>query len=126
LVTGSKPNSDSFKNVRHATTRYLRNEKSEYSKVKIKALKTEGKNRNIGGLYKNEFKNRWKPTSNLVKFTTGNVNVDVLNKWKNNICQLLNIHGVNEVRHNEIHTAEPPMPESSSFALDMVADKPER
>jgi hypothetical protein len=43
VVTESKPNSDDFKNVRNETSRYLRNKKSEYSKLKIKGLKTEGK-----------------------------------------------------------------------------------
>jgi hypothetical protein len=30
-------------------------------------------------------------------------------------CQLLNVHGVNNVRQNEIHTAEPLVPEPRSF-----------
>jgi hypothetical protein len=32
---------------------------------------------------------------------------------------LLNAHGVNDVRQSEIHTAEPLLPESVSFALEM-------
>jgi hypothetical protein len=61
--------------------------------------------------------------------TTGNLNADfhiVLNNWNNHICQLLNVHGVNEVRQTEIHTAEPLVPESGAFVLDMAAEKPER
>jgi hypothetical protein len=70
----------------------------EYSKVKIKELKTESENRNIEGLYKNEFKNRSEPIANLVKDATCNLNSDshiVLNRWKNHISLLLNVHGVN-------------------------------
>jgi hypothetical protein len=32
----------------------------------------------------------------------------ILNRWTN--CQLLNVHGVNDVRQTEIHTAEPLVP----------------
>jgi len=34
---------------------------------------------------------------------------------ENNFCQLLNIYGVNDVRHVEIHAAEPLLSEPSSF-----------
>jgi hypothetical protein len=34
----------------------------------------------------------------------------ILNRQKNYFCQLLNVHGVNEVRQTEIHTAEPLVP----------------
>ena len=33
--------------------------------------------------------------------------------------QLLNVHGVNDVRHTEIHTAEPLLPEPSRFEVEM-------
>jgi hypothetical protein len=35
----------------------------------------------------------------------------------------LNLHGVNEVRQTEIHTAEPLMPEPSAFELQLVNEK---
>ena len=95
MVAGSKPNSHNLKNVGHETTRYVRNKKSEYSKVKIQGLKTDGKNRNVGGLYKNEVKNRSQPRSNLVKDETYADSHIVLNRWKNHICLLLNVHVVN-------------------------------
>ena len=72
----------------------------EYSKDKIKGLKTDGKNRNIGRLYKNEFKNCSQPRANFVKDATCNLNADsdiVLNRWKYHICLLLNVHGVDFV-----------------------------
>jgi hypothetical protein len=37
---------------------------------------------------------------------------NILNRWKNYFCQLLNVHGVSDVRLTEIHTAEPLVPEA--------------
>jgi len=37
--------------------------------------------------------------------------------------QLLNAHGVNDVRQREIRTAEPLMPEPSAFELEMTIKK---
>jgi len=34
--------------------------------------------------------------------------------WLDHISQLLNVHGVNDVRQTEIHTAEPRVPEPSA------------
>jgi hypothetical protein len=36
--------------------------------------------------------------------------------WKNYFCQLLNVHGVSDVRQIEIHTAEPLVPGPNPFA----------
>jgi len=35
----------------------------------------------------------------------------------------LNAHGVNDVRHTEIHTAEPLVPETSAFEVEMAIEK---
>ena len=35
--------------------------------------------------------------------------------WRNYFSQLLNVHGVKDVRQTEIHTAEPLVPEPSAF-----------
>jgi hypothetical protein len=35
----------------------------------------------------------------------------------------LNVHGVNEVRQTEIHTAEPLVPEPSGFEVEMATEK---
>jgi len=40
-----------------------------------------------------------------------------LARWMNHFLLLLNVHGVNEVRQTEIHTAEPLMPELSALSL---------
>jgi hypothetical protein len=38
----------------------------------------------------------------------------------------LNVHGVNDVRQTEIHTAEPVVPEPSAFEVEMDIEKPKR
>jgi hypothetical protein len=38
-------------------------------------------------------------------------------------CQLLNIHGVNDVRQTEIHTAEPLVPEPSNSEVEIAIEK---
>jgi hypothetical protein len=34
----------------------------------------------------------------------------ILNRWRNYISQLLNVHNVSDVRQIEVHTAEPLVP----------------
>jgi hypothetical protein len=46
----------------------------------------------------------------MVKEENGDILGDshsILNRWKNYFCQLSNVHVVNDVRQNEIHTTEP-------------------
>jgi hypothetical protein len=42
------------------------------------------------------------------------------------LSQLLNVHGVNDVRQAEIHTAEPPLPEKNAFEVEMATEKLKR
>jgi hypothetical protein len=37
--------------------------------------------------------------------------------------QLLNVHGVSDVRQKEMHTAEPLVPEPSVFEVEMAIEK---
>jgi hypothetical protein len=46
-----------------------------------------------------------------------------LNGCKNYFCQLLNVHGVNDVRQTEIHTAELLVPEHSSSEVEIAIEK---
>ena len=41
---------------------------------------------------------------------------------RNHFCQLLNIHGVNDVRQTELHTAEPlvPVPNALELAIEKL------
>jgi hypothetical protein len=51
----------------------------------------------------NEFKKGYQPRTNMVKEENG----DLLAEVEDYLCQLLNVHGVNDVRQTKIHTAEP-------------------
>jgi hypothetical protein len=62
----------------------------------------------------------------LIKYENGNLLADpqsVLNSWKNFINQVLNVHGVHDVRQMDIHTAEPLVPESSLFEVEIAIGK---
>jgi hypothetical protein len=49
-----------------------------------------------------------------------------LARWRNHFSQLFNIHGVNDVRQTEIHTAEPLVPEPSAFGVEMAIENLKR
>jgi hypothetical protein len=58
----------------------------------------------------NNFKKGNQPRTNVVKDEKGDLVADshsILARWKNYFFQLVNVHGVNDVRQTEIHTAEP-------------------
>jgi hypothetical protein len=79
----------------------------------------------------NEFKKGYQPRSKLVKDGNGDLLADshsILNRWKNYFSQLLNVHGVNDVRQIEmkVHTDEPLIPEPSSFEVGIVIEKLKR
>ena len=70
-----------------------------------------------------DFKKGYQPKTNIINFEKGDLVVDchsILARWRNHICQLLNVSGVNDVRKTEIHTAEPLMPEPSAFEVDLA------
>jgi hypothetical protein len=61
----------------------------------------------------------------MVKEENGDLLADshsILNRWKNHSCQLLNVHGVNDVRQTEIHTAEPLVLEPSSSEVEIAIE----
>jgi hypothetical protein len=108
--------------------------KWEYLKNKINELETNSKNKNIRDLYRSihEFKKGYQPRTNMVKEENGDLLADshsILNGWKNNFCRLLNVHRVNvvnDVRQTKIHTAEPLVPEPSSFEVEIATEKLKR
>jgi hypothetical protein len=68
----------------------------------------------------------YKPTINIIKDENGNLLTDpqnILNGWKNFFNQLLNIHGVHDVRQMDIHTAEPLVPEPSLVEVEIAIGK---
>jgi hypothetical protein len=50
----------------------------------------------------------------------------ILARWRNHFFQLFNVHGVNDVRQTEIHTAEPLVPELSALEFEMTIEKLKR
>jgi hypothetical protein len=121
-------NGDNMDNVRREASRNFRTRKREYLKNKINELETNSKNKNIRDLYKgiNELKKGYQPITNMVKEENGDLLAEshsILNRWKNYFCQLLNVHGVNDIRQTEIHTAEPLVPEPSSTEVEIAIEK---
>ena len=49
-----------------------------------------------------------------------------MSRWRNHFSQLLNVHGVNDVRQTEVHTAEPLVLEPSTFEFEMAIEKLKR
>ena len=85
-------------------------------------LKERSKTGNIRGLYKRniEFKGQL-PITNLVINKKNNLFADPnsgLKRWKKKCFSVsLNVHGVNDARQTEMHTAEPLVPEPSALRL---------
>jgi hypothetical protein len=50
----------------------------------------------------------------------------IFNTWKNNVCHLLNVHGVNDVTQTKIRTDKPLVPEPSAFECEMAIEKQKR
>ena len=71
-------------------------------------------------------KKGYQPRTNIIKDRKGDLVTDshsILARWKKNLSQLLNVHGVNDVRQTEIHKAEPLVPEPSAFEFEMAIEK---
>jgi len=58
----------------------------------------------------NDFKKDYQPRTNIVKDEKNDLVADshsIMSRKRNYFSQLLNVHGVKDVRQTEIHTAEP-------------------
>jgi len=65
------------------------------------------------------------PIISIVKNENGDlfaVSHSILDRWRNHFSQLLNVHGVNDVRKTEIRTAEPLVPQPSAFDAEMTIE----
>jgi len=51
---------------------------------------------------------------------------NILATWRKHFSQLLNVHGANDVKQTEIHTAEPLVPVPSAFEVEMDSEKLKR
>jgi hypothetical protein len=57
----------------------------------------------------NGFMKGYQPRTNLVKDEDGDLlahSHSILNRWKNYLCQLLNVHGINDVRQKCIELSQ--------------------
>jgi hypothetical protein len=98
---------------------------------KINKLRSNSKNKNIRDLYRgiNGFKKGYQPRTNLVKEERGDLHADphqILNRWKNYFCELLNVHGAGGVRQTEMHTAERFVPEPRASDVEVAVRKLKR
>jgi hypothetical protein len=92
-------NGNNLNNERREVSRHFRNKKIEYLKNNINKLATNSKNKNIRDLYIgiNEFKRGYQPRNSLMKDDSRALLADshsILNRLKNYISQLLNVHNV--------------------------------
>jgi hypothetical protein len=70
-------------------------------------------------------KKGYQPRTDIVKDEKGDTVADsqsILARWRNQL-KLFNINGVNDVRHTELHTAEPLVTEPSAFEVDLAIKK---
>jgi len=96
--------------------------------AKIEELETKSKIKNIRDLYRgiNDFKKGYQPRTNIMKDDKGDLVADshsILAKWRNYFSQILNVHGVNDVRQPEIHTTEALVPEPSASEVELAIEK---
>jgi hypothetical protein len=69
----------------------------------------------------NDFEKGYQPRTNTVKDEKVHLFADfhrILARWRNCFFQLLNVHGVKDVRQTEIHTVEL-APEPSAFEVEL-------
>ena len=75
-------------------------------------------------------KKGYQPRTDVVKGEKGDLKVtdchSILARWKDHFSQLLNVPGFNDVRQTEIYTAEPLVPEPSTFEFEMAIEKLKR
>jgi hypothetical protein len=107
---------------------HFRNKKRQYLRDKINELQSNSKNKNIRGLYRGTNKKGYQPRTNLVKTREATYLriLKIWNAWKNNFCQLLNVHGAGGVKQTEMHTAEPSVPQPSASEAEVAIGKLKR
>ena len=73
-----------------------------------------------------DFKKDYQPRTNIVKDEKSYLVADshsILARRRNYFSQLLNAHGVNDVRQTDIHTAETQVPEPRAFEVELAIEK---
>jgi hypothetical protein len=94
---------------------------------KINEIESNNKKKHVRDLYRgiNEFKKGYQPRINIIKHQNVNPlakSQNVLNRWKDFFNQVLNIHGVYDVRQMDIHTTEPLVPGPSLVDLKLLLE----
>ena len=131
LPDPNQSNVDNVNNVSSEATRHFRNKKKkkgEYLKSKINEPETNNKIKNIRDLYMaiNDFKERYQPRTNVVKDEKCDLVADsysIVARWRNYFSQLLNVQWVNDIKHIDIHTTEPLVPQPSAFEVELDIEK---
>jgi hypothetical protein len=131
LQDPNQSNGDNLNNIRCEPSRHFGNKNKDYLKAKINELETNSKNKNIRDFYRgvNDFKKGYQLRTNVARDEKGDLIADshsILVRQRNHFSQLLNAHGVNDVRQIEAHTAEPLVPEHSAFEVEMAIEKLKR
>jgi hypothetical protein len=71
-------------------------------------------------------KKGYQPRTRIVKDEKGDLVADsrsIMARWRNYFSQILNVHGVSDVRQAEIHTSEPLVPETSALEVELAIEK---
>jgi hypothetical protein len=107
----SQKNVNTLNNLRRDASRHFRNKQKAYLKGKIVELETNSKINNIRDLYRgiNDVNKGYQHRTGILMNEEGDLVADTHNimaRWRNYFSQILNVHGVSEVRQAEIHTAE--------------------
>jgi len=124
----SQSSVDKLNTVKREASRHFRNKKKANLKAGIEELENNSKIKNIKDFYRgiSDFKKGYQPKTNIVKDEKGDMVTDshsILARWRNHFSQLLNIHGVNDIRQTELHPAEPLVPKLSAFELESAMEK---
>jgi hypothetical protein len=121
-------NVDNLNNVRRDAGTHFRNKKEEYLRAKIEELETKSKIKNINDLYRGiiDTKKGYQLRTNIVKGEKSDLVPDshsILARWRKHFSQLLNVHGINDVEHTEIHTSEPLALKPSAFQVELAIER---
>ena len=68
----------------------------------------------------------YQPRTRIVEDEKGDLVADshsIMARWRNYFSQVLNVHGVSDVRQAEIHTADPLVPETSALEVELAIEK---
>ena len=128
LQDPSQSNVDTLNKVRQDASRHFRNKKKAYLKAKIEELETNSKINNIRDMYRgiNDVNKGYQPRTGIVKDEKGDLVADshsIMARWRNCFSQILNVHGVSDVRQAEINTAEPLVPDPSALEVELAIEK---